>query len=403
MKIMEYEIAVRARNLIWNYPLGGAEKVAYNWLSRFRKINAHLIPVVDDVYVKMCFKDTSIKEKVEEIARKQPFRYEEDILNLYLDCKLHLNLSIYNKLDYNYVLDPVLFPDTLPLRKQLKGEGSPFVFSMLKKGSFLVSMLIGIGDINLTSSYLLINAPRMAVYGGIKDNLLLKFLYLQLIERSLLRKLMRYKERILFLATSKGVKNKLHKMEVEVVFPHFALDEDIRKYRSNEKEDYAVFFARVTALKGIYEAIKAFKLMRNNGIKSLIVIGENFSLAKPKDGVQFLGHVDKEEVYKILSRARVNLYPSHSDTFGISVLETLGVGTPVSMYYNPANYEYFSKSKNVRIAKEYDVKTLARNALELTYTEDEYTDHLINLHLNWDKVVEKVENSIIKWIEIKSK
>ena len=54
------------------------------------------------------------------------------------------------------------------------------------------------------------------------------------------------------------------------------------------------------------------------------------------DGVRLTGWLSKEELYGLLSRAKVLLYPSHSDSFSIVVLESLACGTPVVAYASPA-------------------------------------------------------------------
>jgi len=55
-----------------------------------------------------------------------------------------------------------------------------------------------------------------------------------------------------------------------------------------------------------------------------------------EDDVRLLGFVNGIEKFELLSRSRVMIYPSYFDTFAISVLEALTVGTPVVAYSIPA-------------------------------------------------------------------
>ena len=48
-----------------------------------------------------------------------------------------------------------------------------------------------------------------------------------------------------------------------------------------------------------------------------------------KDSVQYLGFVEDAELASLLSRARVMIYPSHYEGFGLPPLEAMACGTPV--------------------------------------------------------------------------
>jgi len=47
------------------------------------------------------------------------------------------------------------------------------------------------------------------------------------------------------------------------------------------------------------------------------------------------GFLPKEKYYETLARARALVYPSHSDSFSLVILESLAVGTPVVTYDIP--------------------------------------------------------------------
>ena len=57
---------------------------------------------------------------------------------------------------------------------------------------------------------------------------------------------------------------------------------------------------------------------------------------KSKNHVKILGYVDGIEKFKILAKSKVMIYPSYIDTFAISVLEALTMGTPAIAYAIPA-------------------------------------------------------------------
>jgi glycosyltransferase involved in cell wall biosynthesis len=99
-----------------------------------------------------------------------------------------------------------------------------------------------------------------------------------------------------------------------------------------------LFLARVETGKGIYEALRAYQILKaQHPFVSLLVAGSGSQLdnaiqyarALQLPDVSFLGSVEGVPKYTAFSKADAYLFPSHSEGLPISVLEAMACGLPI--------------------------------------------------------------------------
>lgn len=115
---------------------------------------------------------------------------------------------------------------------------------------------------------------------------------------------------------------------------------DTWKYRSCDKipDPFTVqYLGRITRDKGVFRVLDvAESLPENSGVR-FVISGtgpDSENLARDtrrrnlEDRITFTGYVDEKKKIELLSGANVFMYPSETDTFGISVLEAMSTGMP---------------------------------------------------------------------------
>ncbi len=109
----------------------------------------------------------------------------------------------------------------------------------------------------------------------------------------------------------------------------------------NEKvSKHILFLGRIHPIKGLENLIKAFADIKDRKGFHLIIAGDDqdpYALELKdrckslgmEEFINFVGHVEGHEKEKLLSESYVMVLPSHSENFGIVVIEALAQGTPV--------------------------------------------------------------------------
>jgi len=243
-----------------------------------------------------------------------------------------------------------------------------------------------------------------------------------------------YKKRVLFsnlknvdllLGVSNSVIESLIKLGLRdpppyrVLKPANAFDDRLLSYSTLDKEDYAVFFARLVPEKGIFDLPKIWKFVREELPNSkLIVLGRFFndfvkrkflSMIKNDPTIEYRGFVTRDELYKIVSKAKVTIYPSYFDTFSLVAIESLALKTPVVGYDIPALSEFYSQLNAVRLVKPKNYKAMASEIIKLLKTKtedykvifDEKYEEFIKLHSSWENVAEEEYKAIREFLEKK--
>ena len=120
--------------------------------------------------------------------------------------------------------------------------------------------------------------------------------------------------------------------------------------------------------------------------------------------MRLTGWLSKEELYGLLSRAKVLLYPSHSDAFPFVILESLVCGTPVVAYGIPGPRSVYGGLPAVRFVREFDRRAMAEEALRLAalgddehsaVVRDERVLSFLKEHSSWDVAAEHFAERII--------
>jgi len=125
-----------------------------------------------------------------------------------------------------------------------------------------------------------------------------------------------------------------------IVIPNFLSNEIFEKPKI-PKGNYIITVSNgFSGHKNIYKGILAFAELRKkaNDLEYYLVgsgFGENeeaYRFAKEKNvmnGIKFLGSIPYDETLKLISGAKIMLHPSLEESFGMSVLEAMALGTPV--------------------------------------------------------------------------
>ena len=218
-------------------------------------------------------------------------------------------------------------------------------------------------------------------------------------------------------ASSKNIPTK-------ILVPGNAVSQDIESYyREREKilrvkEDYAVFYARLGVSKGILEIPFIAKKLEEAGYK-LILIGrfdgtniktlfERTCRRLHVNNIEYMGYLPPgRDLWEIVAKSKVLIYPSHHDAFPLVVLESLFLGTSVVAYNIPAITSIYKNLPVVKIVEEYDYKSMAEKAIEILRMDLNkfYEEHMdknlltfLELHSSWRNVAEEEINIIRRFV-----
>ncbi|AAT42888.1 glycosyltransferase family 4 protein [Picrophilus oshimae] len=180
-----------------------------------------------------------------------------------------------------------------------------------------------------------------------------------------------------------------------------------------KKENKIIFFARQSYIKGIFDLKPILKTMLKNNDFKFIIIGRFehgfeeilfkriFSDYIKNGRIKYNGYVNDNELYREIASSKVMIYPSHSDTYSIAILQALALKTMVVAYDIPG-LSIYKNINAVRLVNEFDYNKMAHEALSMIKIDnienvfDENTMKFIEEH-NWHNVAnqyKKYFNSI---------
>jgi len=216
-------------------------------------------------------------------------------------------------------------------------------------------------------------------------------------------------------AVSKGTLDsvKIKNSEKYILYPGNGVDKELLQYRTTKKEDYVVFWTTLIPPKGILNFLYIINLLKKRGISVRAKVSGKFIYDKFKRlffnyirdnglDVEYLGFLDRKELYVTVSKAKLLIYPSLADGFSITILESLALGTPVIAYSIPTVHSVFKDIPAVKFVKEGDIRKFVdevENELKTGNLQEAIYDKRVNSFIefhNWDNVAENVAK-IIKY------
>ena len=101
------------------------------------------------------------------------------------------------------------------------------------------------------------------------------------------------------------------------------------EFNSVPKEDYILYFGRLSEEKGLLELIDAMKQLPNIKLK-IAGTGPLENVIKSKDNIEYVGFKTGDELKELISKAKFSIYPSvWYENCPLSILEAESYGTPV--------------------------------------------------------------------------
>lgn len=214
-------------------------------------------------------------------------------------------------------------------------------------------------------------------------------------------------------AVSKGTLDsvKIKNSEKYILYPGNGVDKELLQYRTTKKEDYVVFWTTLIPPKGILNFLYIINLLKKRGISVRAKVSGKFIYDKFKRlffnyirdnglDVEYLGFLDRKELYVTVSKAKLLIYPSLADGFSITILESLALGTPVIAYSIPTVHSVFKDIPAVKFVKEGDIRKFVdevENELKTGNLQEAIYDKRVNSFIefhNWDNVAENVAKII---------
>ncbi len=152
-----------------------------------------------------------------------------------------------------------------------------------------------------------------------------------------------------------------------------------------EKKYDIVFFARVSEDKGIFDILKALKIIKGTiknislciiGSASKYVIEDIKRTATNLDisnNIVWIGYLPSlEEVHIEASKARISVLPTHWDVIPGTIIESMQLGLPVVSYKAGSIPELNEDRENVLLSEIGDIEGLAHNIIRLLTDDDLY-------------------------------
>ena len=150
----------------------------------------------------------------------------------------------------------------------------------------------------------------------------------------------------------------------------------VQYMKPKDRKYDVIYLASISRAKGALDVPQILKYLQDSigRIKAIIVgrisndlrneLENELMKLNIRDNVEVMGYVDETLKFELLRSSKVMIYPSYIDTFAISVLEALTVGTPVVAYSIPAisvNY----RTEAVRKVPIGDMKGMAEEVAKL--------------------------------------
>ena len=185
------------------------------------------------------------------------------------------------------------------------------------------------------------------------------------------------------------------------------------------KKNQIIFFARLSYSKGLFDLLPILKQIMSDSEIKLKVVGKfdhefehrifNKRMAEfiGQGKIIYTDYLNDRDFYREISESKVMIYPSHSDTYPIGVLQSLYFKTPVVAYDIPA-LSIYREVKAVKLVREFDFQNFSTEVIKILKMDDPstlFTKEVMEFAMthSWDKVAKQYKKnfeSILKSNEI---
>lgn len=202
----------------------------------------------------------------------------------------------------------------------------------------------------------------------------------------------------------------------------FLFPSDVSQFRlengmNPRKNQRGIFFySRLVPEKGIFELPKILMEIRRLGLDANLNVAGKFMYRRDEQAfhrllkkyhmeehVNLLGFLNEDDLKDVLARSKVLMYPSHSDSFSIAILNSVNVKTKVVAYDLPTLKNIYGNIPAVSFVKEYDTKEMAL-AISNILREDEQiyfnsfnnaqTVHFLEMTTSQEKLLDAISELI---------
>ena len=168
---------------------------------------------------------------------------------------------------------------------------------------------------------------------------------------------------------------------------------DIRKKYNIDRNDKLILYTgRIVREKGILELIKAFKMIKTENVK-LIIVGGNFIGKNDKtkfeleleeeaecikDRIVFTGFVDYHSINKIYAISDIAVLPSMwEEPAGLTVIESLASGLPVITTNSGGIPEYATYGSAIIIDRDSNLITNIAKSIDLILNDEKIRNKMV--------------------------
>ena len=363
-------------------------------------------------------RDEGYKEKLLEIINKHGLKLAEPVHSL-----LSRNYRVLHRLTYGFTLARELvklfqgkvykvvysqseFVVDLYLAAKIKGLSRGF----LTQGLWFTRNFVADMELELATEYYKpwsLDFWKRLIYRSIFRN----FTY-HMIKRNKFNFILTVNPR---LVDWSGL-NRFSNVKIEILNPGNAYPVHSLSRPREQKEQYFVYYGRLTPTKGLFLIPRIVKeIAKECDDFKLYIFGsfpdesvkrkffKNLNLLRIEDNIVYLGFLSEDEKLKVIAKAKAFLFPTLVDTYSLSILESLTLTTAVITTKLPTLEWLYSGLAAVKLCS--DLRCFVENAINiLRMNENEYYamfDHklkeFLELHSDWKKVAESEINALLKF------
>lgn len=241
------------------------------------------------------------------------------------------------------------------------------------------------------------------------------------VQNSLVRYSVKHADKIITISehTRKDIENILNvgKEKICVIYPGCTIGNEQKKTESlSDKLDinfkkvleskYLLYVGTIEPRKNIINIVKAFnKLCEREKDYKLVLAGKlgwnynpilkQIDKSKYKENIVLLGYIQDHQKRLLLENAKMFIFPSHYEGFGIPVAEAILAGLPVLTTRNSSlvevagDYQFYVENENDCDEILYQIiKILNCSKDELEFIKNKSIEHISGF--SWDKFAEKI-------------